>query len=273
MCKEKKSDYSFKVTIEALDNKSGDIGLDICSQNFYNLQKVLKRIVKNNSILEATNFTLTQISKNSPITATIRIECNNIQATDIIYKDFNRELETISRVDNQDINTIDFHNLENYKKIAQFSIKKSNRYKTTIISNNNETIFDSTVVDNINRLINSQEECLISYEGELEQINLHNEINCFYIYPYAGVDKIKCYFPPELYNEAIDGIGRKVCVTGGAVYNKNSLFPSIINVKEIDLCPVEYELPSWDDLKGIAPNATGELLSEEFIRNLRNEWQ
>lgn len=34
----------------------------------------------------------------------------------------------------------------------------------------------------------------------------------------------------------------------------------------------ENNLSSWEDLKGIAPDATGELLSEEFIRNLRNEW-
>ena len=36
---------------------------------------------------------------------------------------------------------------------------------------------------------------------------------------------------------------------------------------------IESDLPDWEDLKGIAPNATGNLLSEEFIRNLRNEWQ
>lgn len=269
---QRKSECSFKIIIEALDNKSGDIDLDICAQNLHNLQKILKRIAKNYSI-EATNFTLTQISKNSPITANIKIGCNDIENANIIYENFNRDLKTISQVDDENIRILDLNNLENYKKIAQFSVKKNDRYKTTIISNNNKTILDSIVIDNINRFINAQEECLISYEGELEQINLHNEINYFYIYPYAGADKIKCRFPPELYNEAIDSIGRKICVTGDATYNKNSSFPSIINVKEIDLYPIESALPDWDDLKGIAPDATGELLSEEFIRNLRNEWQ
>lgn len=34
----------------------------------------------------------------------------------------------------------------------------------------------------------------------------------------------------------------------------------------------EEGLPKLSDLKGIAPDATGELFSEDFVRNLRNEW-
>lgn len=31
-------------------------------------------------------------------------------------------------------------------------------------------------------------------------------------------------------------------------------------------------LPDWDDLCGVAPDATGDLSSEEFIRRQRDEW-
>ncbi len=31
-------------------------------------------------------------------------------------------------------------------------------------------------------------------------------------------------------------------------------------------------LPDWDELRGVAPDATGDLSSEEFVRNLRAEW-
>jgi hypothetical protein len=30
--------------------------------------------------------------------------------------------------------------------------------------------------------------------------------------------------------------------------------------------------PDWNDLLGIAPDATGDLSSEQFVRNLRDEW-
>lgn len=31
-------------------------------------------------------------------------------------------------------------------------------------------------------------------------------------------------------------------------------------------------LPDWDDLRGVAPNATGDLSSEAFVRELRDGW-
>lgn len=31
-------------------------------------------------------------------------------------------------------------------------------------------------------------------------------------------------------------------------------------------------LPDWDDVRGIAPNATGDMSSEEWIRQQRGEW-
>ena len=125
----------------------------------------------------------------------------------------------------------------------------------------------------IDNFFSQNEECITSYEGELEQINLHNGINNFHIYPYCLPDKIKCEFPSYLADSAIDGIGRKVCVIGKAVYTKNQHFPHTIYVKEIDVYPLENNLPDWQDLLGIAPDATGGLLSEEFIRELRDEWR
>lgn len=31
-------------------------------------------------------------------------------------------------------------------------------------------------------------------------------------------------------------------------------------------------LPDWDDLRGLAPDATGTLSSEDFVRELRDGW-
>lgn len=30
--------------------------------------------------------------------------------------------------------------------------------------------------------------------------------------------------------------------------------------------------PGWDDVRGIAPNATGDLSSEAFVRAMRDDW-
>lgn len=49
-------------------------------------------------------------------------------------------------------------------------------------------------------------------------------------------------------------------------------FPHQVQVTQIEAFPPESELPDWDDLRGMAPDATGELSSEAFIRELRDGW-
>ena len=41
---------------------------------------------------------------------------------------------------------------------------------------------------------------------------------------------------------------------------------------DIEIYPDEKELPSLFDLCGIAPNASNNLSSEDFIREMRDEW-
>ena len=55
--------------------------------------------------------------------------------------------------------------------------------------------------------------------------------------------------------------------------SKSAGFDNKIVRKLIRAAKNPAKLPDWKDLLGIAPNATGGLSSEEFIKNLRNEWQ
>jgi hypothetical protein len=73
-------------------------------------------------------------------------------------------------------------------------------------------------------------------------------------------------------DEAIAGVGRRVEVTGMLKYRRGASFPNAIAVTAIDPFPPEDELPSWDDLRGRAPDATGIVSSEAFVRRLRDAW-
>lgn len=273
MKKKDKDKHSFKIIIEPLDDINGDVDLDVCIQQLSSLEKAIRKTARKISKKNPVKLKLVQASKNSPFNATIEMDCVDYDKEQALFKSFSQDLKRISLGKIAESNSLEFEILEDYKKIAKFGARKTNRYKTTIIANDEEVLLDETFVKNIDQFFSQSDECVTSYEGELEQINLHNEANYFYIYPYASPEKIKCNFPPELYDEAIDGIGRKVCVSGRAIYNKNQYFPYLIDVKNIDLYPAESDLPDWNDLLGIAPDATGSLLSEEFIRELRNEWQ
>jgi len=105
--------------------------------------------------------------------------------------------------------------------------------------------------------------------GRLEQLNIHNR-NQFHIYPMIGPKRILCKAPVRLRGEIIASVGSRVMVEGTAHYRKDAPFPHEMDVTDIYPLPSDDKLPKLSDLHGIAPNATGELSPEDFIREFRN---
>jgi len=110
-----------------------------------------------------------------------------------------------------------------------------------------------------------------SVSGILEYINIHAEANKFYIYPIAGAKRIDCHFPDSLLELATTSINRYINIQGKIKYKKTDNFPYAVDVENIEIYPQENELPNLFDLRGIAPDATSGLTSEEFVRRIRDE--
>ena len=79
-----------------------------------------------------------------------------------------------------------------------------------------------------------------------------------------------CSFSPDKIEEAREALGRKIRVLGELTYPKGNDFPKDVRVQTIEFLPEDDDLPSLTDLRGIAPDITGDLSSEEFVRNLRD---
>ena len=111
-----------------------------------------------------------------------------------------------------------------------------------------------------------------SVTGMLEMLDIHT--NQFRIYPIVGAKKIDCYFSDDdLQQKVIAAINRYVNVEGEFKYKKFAKFPYAAKITDIEIYPNEKELPTLFDLYGVAPNATGNLSSESFVRkNRNNEW-
>jgi hypothetical protein len=122
----------------------------------------------------------------------------------------------------------------------------------------------------IDHLLQPEEEYPGSISGMLDAINFHGGANVFYLYPDIGPEKIACHFPSEMSNRAAAAINQFVTVNGLLRRKVNAPFPHIAFVDSIEVMPPDSELPSLRDLRGIAPDLTGELLSEDFVRELRH---
>jgi hypothetical protein len=124
---------------------------------------------------------------------------------------------------------------------------------------------------NMDKIIGPDEIELGSIRGMLEAINLHNTNRCN-VFPLVGPKKVVCTFPQHLRPQIIAGIDRYVSVIGTLQYKQWSMYPHAIDVSEIEVLPVDADLPTLADLRGSAPDATGDMSSEDFVEALRDEW-
>jgi hypothetical protein len=161
-----------------------------------------------------------------------------------------------------------------YKDEAPYLMGTGSTVKnTTLVFNDHRFDLTPKVVVKVDEALAVDEECEGAIEGKLEQINLHHGANVFYIYPEFGPRKLSCHFPAKLYDDAVAAVGRRVEVFGTLHYRAGATFPHQIAVTAIEIFPPDSELPDWDDLRGRAPDCTGDLSSEAFVRELRDGWQ
>jgi len=97
--------------------------------------------------------------------------------------------------------------------------------------------------------------------------------NQYVIYPTLGASEVHCQIEEiKLRKIMTSAVGKYVTVTGKLTYLAHH-HPSQIEVHEIEIHPDKNELPTLSSFAGIAPDATGNLSTNEFIQNLRNDWR
>ena len=114
-----------------------------------------------------------------------------------------------------------------------------------------------------------QRKSIGSAEGNLQLISIHPRSRRFNIYHAMTQKAIKCNLPKEIEAEVIDHLGRRVVVSG--MVSRNELGePVSVDVDHLRMLKEEHELPSVADIIGIAPDITGNLTTEEYVRSLRD---
>jgi len=158
--------------------------------------------------------------------------------------------------------------LESFKKIAEPLRKRVSELSISTDSDKAEVTKD--IETEIDKIIGPDEITRGSISGTLEYFNIHGGANHFRIYPIVGPRKVDCHFPKDSLQKALAGVTKYVNVEGELRYKSSEPFAYAINVMDIEIFPDDEQLPSILDLRGIAPSATGNLSSEEFVGLIRN---
>jgi hypothetical protein len=260
-----------ELVIEGLREQDGNILLNTFMAQLQNLSAVLAKIDReNNEGKNSSHFDVVSLSHNSPYRVGIEAVANkgNPDAARLVLERLDYVAGSIRSGNGlDDIDTDLLESLHALAKPVGKSIKNS-----TIFYNGSVLELTAEVGIRLESALATEDECDGSIAGMLEQINLHHDANVFHIYPNVGPKKIMCHFPPSLYDEAVSAVGRKIDVFGQMKYRSGASFPHKIAVKNIETFDRSEDLPDWDDLRGRAPNATGALSSEAFVRELRDAW-
>lgn len=194
----------------------------------------------------------------------------------ILYgEDYTDEIGRLFLSTIEDINTkgevpsnFDYDALEAYKNIGNIIDKGIS--ELIIRSNGHRYDIRPEYQQRIQLIQGSDETARGSLSGKVEAINIHTYPYRFTLYPLVGPSRVKCNFPTKLKNEAIASIDKYVTVFGIIKYRHKAIYPYEIDVDFIEPPTPPETLPKFSDIKGIAPDLTKGMSSEEYVRKNRD---
>jgi hypothetical protein len=264
-------DDRITLIIEGLPEDDGQVRLGAFMNQLQKLNATITKLDREaNEGKQATVYKIAELSYNSPVRVVLAPQAlpKNPYVGHAIIESLVRVTNALENED--DLSGLDADLLEDIRGLAK-PVGKSVA-NVTLLFNDHRFDLTSKVVSKVDTALAVDEECAGAIEGMLEQINLHDGANIFHVYPEIGPRKVTCNFPPKLLDDAVSAVGRKVEVYGVLHYRSGATFPHQVQVTQIEAFPPESELPDWEDVRGMAPDATGELSSEAFIRELRDGW-
>lgn len=264
-------DGRIELVIEGLPEKNGKVLLSTLMSQIQSLSTVLSRLDRDaGDGKSGSAFEVVALSYASPYRIAVQpTPIPNARFTGPLVVaalgDVSTALVSKGRLDQYDSDV-----LEPIRALARPVGK--NVKNVTLLFGKTILEMNARIVARIDEALAVEEECEGFIEGMLEQINLHGGANTFHIYPEVGPKKVSCHFPPALIDDAVAAVGRRVEVTGTLKYRAGVSLPHEIAVTGVEAYPPDSDLADWEDIRGRAPDATGALTSEAFIREQRDAW-
>jgi hypothetical protein len=263
------------LVIEGLPEDEGRVRLGVFMSQLQSLSATIAKLDRDaHAGRTSSYYRIAELSYKSPVRVVLEpqpVHPASKQPYDaqIVIKGLERVAVALQNGD--DLSGVDADLLEDIRALAR-PVGKTVK-NTTLLFNGVELDLTPRISAKVDAALAVHDECEGSIEGMLEQINVHEGANIFHVYPEIGPRKLTCRFPSRLYDDAVSAVGRRVEVSGTLRYRIGATFPHEIMVSNVEAFPAESALPDWEDLRGRAPNATGELSSDVFVRGLRDAWR
>lgn len=261
------------LTLEGPSENNGRLELSVFAGKIRHFLDLLKRSAKESSE-KTVVFHVVHLSHASPAI----IECEPVaedMTASMVALDFvDRSLACVEEENTQRLSHAVLSALE---QLAESKPTTIERTEVRIIGPDAEDeraySLDDEFRDRLSNARRVEERVVSTIDGRLEQINIHENANTFRIYiSLPDFSYVNCEFQQNLFEKVQSSLGAFVSVSGECYYHPDAAFPYKMSVREMEILPPAGELPSLGDLYGIAPGATGDKSSEQFVRELRDKW-
>lgn len=124
------------------------------------------------------------------------------------------------------------------------------------------------IAPTVKQLMGTKYQSFGSVEGTLEMISIHKPPR-FNIYHTITLHAVRCNLPDKLRKTVADALGRRVIASGEITYNAKDEPRSLV-LEELEVIPLEDELPTIEEFIGSDPDFTGDMTTKEYIQSIRN---
>ena len=267
-------DDRIELVIEGLPEDEGRVRLNAFMTQMQKLSGALHRLDRDvNGGKAGSVFQIAALSYSSPVRVVLEpkpVASQRFTGHAIVER-LKFVADALASSENDNLSQFDSDLLEDILGLAA-PVGKTVK-SATLIFNGNAFDLTANVASKVENALAVEDECEGSLEGALDQINIHQGAHTFHVYPETGPRRVTCHFPARLYDDAVAAVGRRVEVFGILRYRAKAPFPHEVAVSGLDIIPADQDLADWDDLRGRAPDASGKLSSEAFIRALRDAWE
>lgn len=263
------------LTLEGRDADKGDVRLQDFIRKLMELRDALRQTERTvtGSAEPSVYWRIVDLRHNSPSTVVLEeVEVGDESDKPIapqvaVVERFAQTVKNISKTDALPRGDLDLDALESYRALGTLS--ENSIKKLMIRVGNKQIAISAKFNEHLEKIIGPDETERGSIAGMLEAINLHNTSKCN-VYPIVGPKKVVCTFDDGLKQRIIEGLDRYVQVSGTLRYKQWSMHPHAIDVESVEVLPNDPDLPTLQDLRGTAPDATGDMSTEDFLEALRD---
>jgi hypothetical protein len=263
------------ITLKGAPKDKGKVRLDVLVAKLIAIQRALCAIegsTPNGESHGGIYLRIQKIKYSSPLTMTIDVTTveRDGKYSQSLVRTLKSDLISLSKGSDEAVRT-PYERLDAYRELAEAGSQKAEA--ASIKTGRNIIRIDEPFRDMIDKIlgdVTAVEKEHGSVTGKLDVINLHGKKQ-FYIYPTLGATRLKCIFREDLRPKVKAALDQRVNVTGVLHYRKHDNYPFEVEVANIDVLPDDSTLPTFQSLRGIAPNITEGLTAAEYIRKLRDE--